>query len=535
MADPHEEAQKLGLRVLSGPQGPAPDTSKAQAEAERLGLKLKSTPDLPPPDIGTGGAFMSGVEDPYVGGAQFLSHIGGDPQKADEAVREREAKLTAGGIGEHGLARAAGQVVGTIPAMAAAGPIAAAGFPLVGGAVGGALSAGAMPVTGKDYWQQKGFDTAMGAAFGAAGGIPGKVAGGATGEAQRGLLERGVQLTPGQATSSRLGVIRRAEQALMSVPILGSFIRDAQGRSIRSFNIATINKSLEPIGAKLPSGVEAGHEANRIARSVLDDAYHDVLPKMQLSMTDRLAGDLSDIRFRTSSMGKEYSEQYDTIMKNNLGSRFVDTGSISGDQLKSAESEINRLAREYAASGSPKDRELGRFLEEARSALRTAAMEQNPNEAPFLKKVDEAYAMFARIREAGNKATKEGVFTPADLLGAIRSQDKSVKHGRFFEGDALMQDWGEWAQAVLPTKLADSGTIERGAFIASAGEAARLLDRPEILAGAAAVSVPYTQIGQKVTSAVANAGPRRQAMGKYLSSLGGTASVPFTLPYGRSE
>lgn len=491
------------------------------------GFVMKDTPDLPPAELGAGARFMAGVEDPVVGGSQLLTHIGGSEeaaQKADEAVREREAKLQAGGMQSGDLMRAGGRMVGTLPAMAVAGPIGGLSG-VAGAAVGGALSEAVQPVADKDYWSQKGLDTLMGAAFGGVGGMTAKVVGPSVKEAPKALMAGGVQLTPGQIMG---GFGRRTEEALKIVPGLSGFVRSAENRSLESFNISTINSALEPIGVQIPKNIKAGHEAMGAAKTVLTNAYDNLLPQMQLTMDQNLASDIANARFRASSaVTKDRAAQFDKILEDRLQRHFNNTGSIPGDELKKVESELNAVASQYRASSDGDQRALAALIDDVRGSVRDALSRQNPQHAPELEKINHAYAMFARVEEAATRrATSSAVFTPSDLLQAIKSGDKSVRKGSFARGDALMQEWAEFAQKVLPAKMADSGTPERLGYAATAANLGAWLHNPLIPAGMAAGVAPYTKLGQAAVNRIAQPGTVRKTVGKAAPYIG-TAIEPY--------
>jgi hypothetical protein len=113
---------------------------------------------------------------------------------------------------------------------------------------------------------------------------------------------------------------------------------------------------------------------------------------------------------------------------------------------------------------------------------------QNPNEADTLNNINEGWANFVRVRQAGAGATtKEGIFTPAQLANAVRS--KATTQGQYATGHALMQDLASAGKEVLPSTIPDSGTTERllhdlGLLgLAGGGEG---LVKPEMLAPTAA-------------------------------------------------
>jgi hypothetical protein len=84
-----------------------------------------------------------------------------------------------------------------------------------------------------------------------------------------------------------------------------------------------------------------------------------------------------------------------------------------------------------------------------------------------LKKVNTGYAIFTRIQDAATRriATQPGAapgtFTPGDLVAAVKKGDRTVRKGAFARGDALLQQFAEDAESVLPSKVSDSGTVTR--------------------------------------------------------------------------
>ena len=67
----------------------------------------------------------------------------------------------------------------------------------------------------------------------------------------------------------------------------------------------------------------------------------------------------------------------------------------------------------------------------------------------------------AAQRAASALGGEEGVFTPAQLLNAVKAMDPSRNKGAFARGDALLQDLAEPAKTVLSQSVPDSGTAGR--------------------------------------------------------------------------
>lgn len=484
--------------------------------------KLKNNESLPVEPMNALERGAAGAIDPLHGLRQLYNHVVGSPADAaaaDKGIQEREADLQKRGAGEGDLARSVGRMVPAVAAGAIAGPLTGG---IAGAMIGGTAAELANPVASGNYAEEKTKQALMGAAFGGGGGLIMKggaaVVGPTVREAAAELMKNGVQLTPGQIAG---GILRRGEEAAKSIPVLGSFIRGAEGRSIDGFNKAVINQSLDPIGVQLPKNISSGHEAITFAKDKLGDAYDSLLPKMQLTMDAPLASDLSNVRYLASSALPEAQyKQLENIMQQRVQRYFNNTGSIPGNELKAIERDLNSLASSYRSSTDGAQRELAHSLDDIRGSVRDALTRQNPQNAAELQKINDAYAMFTRVESAAaRRAGGQGVFTPSDLLQSIKSADKTVRKGAFARGDALMQDFAEFADTVLPSKLPDSGTTERGIWDAMILHgAAPTVAGGAIFAPKAAAIVgggvlPYTKIGGKSINAAAQPGPGRMAAG----------------------
>ena len=117
--------------------------------------------------------------------------------------------------------------------------------------------------------------------------------------------------------------------------------------------------------------------------------------------------------------------------------------------------------------------------------------------------------------------------------------DKSAGKGAFARGDALMQDFAEVGQRVLPSTVPDSGTTGRVLMAglaggAGAGTLAHFLARPEIAAATAAALGAYTRPSTWLLNHYANAprGGARQSLSE--AGRGAGTAVPFfNLPYAK--
>jgi hypothetical protein len=444
VADPAYGAAQIGARMPSGQGG---------------GLMT----------LGTGLDEQINLDQPHT--LPNAADVDRTVQQREQSYRQREQTAGLGGGPASEWPRLLGNVVGTAPLTAATGTAAPAtmgGRLAVGtalGAAGGLLE----PAAGEkeDYWTQKEKQLAAGAAAGiaasAAGSAAGRVLAPRLGGDAATLASQGVQLTPARMMPG--GAIgrfaQRVEDKLTSFPVLGDFIENMREHTLNSFNRATLNQALEPIGASLPRGTQMGNVAVRQAGDAISQAYNVTLKRLPAVTLDR------DLREAVRQIGQEARQRpavYRDLART-VGNLFVNKmkrGPISGVELNRAASELGRQARELGHSEDFFRRELGRHLRDARSALIDAAERQYPDVAPDLRSASAAWAMLTRVENAaGRRAASNGVFTPMDLLQAVKSDAGGVRRREFARGDALFQNWAQAAQRLLPSGVPTSGTAER--------------------------------------------------------------------------
>lgn len=494
--------------------GPSQEEAMAHFKDQHTNGKIPQQSQM-----GAGEQFMAGVNRGIGGYGQLAAHLAKSPEEAakvDLAVKMRDQQIQQrGGLGLPGFA---GEMVAQAPALAAGTATGGAlDAPIVGGAIGGALTGLTSPTTGEgNYWTQKQDQVLMDTAFGTGATAGLRMLGGFLGpkqlpEAQKWLVEHGVQLTPGQLIGDRgAGIARRVEEAAKSWPILGRFIAGAEGRGIDGFNRAVGNQALEPIGEKLAPGTQAGPEMIAEIQKKFDGAYDNLLPQMRMRLDHDLGQDIAQIRHDAGDLPEAMQKQFNAILERRL-IPLLARGPIGGEEIKIIDRAMRDFARDYQRSGSikadPDTRMMGDLFGRMRTAIRDALGRQNaPELGQRLQNIDKGYAMLSRIEGAATRrATSDSRFTPADLLSSIKSQDKTARHRAFATGDALMQVYAQYGQKVLPGKLPDSGTPERYLYDTMMREGtlpAILNIGTSLTAGA-----PYTRPGMAVTNALFRPAP----------------------------
>jgi hypothetical protein len=135
--------------------------------------------------------------------------------------------------------------------------------------------------------------------------------------------------------------------------------------------------------------------------------------------------------------------------------------------------------------------------------MRQSVTRQNPTVAKELSNINSSYAMLTRIENAANRNVESGgVFTPRDLLAAVKKGDTSARDRTFARGDALFQKWAEAANKVLPKKLQEGSNTGLG-LTAGAGKVLPTVTGPVasgLKSGSAYVSPLYGSAANQIFS-----------------------------------
>jgi hypothetical protein len=315
------------------------------------------------------------------------------------------------------------------------------------------------------------------------------------------LLDEGVSLTPGQVLG---GAAKATEEKLSSVPVLGDFIKNAQGRGIEDFNRAAYNRALEPIGETAGKNFPVGREGMALVKDKLGAAYDALLPKLSLKADDQLGQDIKSIKQMVQSgLPPAQVARFDQILRENVVRRMTPQGNMSGDTFKIVESDLSRLAKGYKGDSVFDNRQLGDALAQLQVSLRDNLARNNPAQADALAKINEGYANFTRLRRAASSTGSDmGVFTPAQLAAAVKAGDSSVGKGNTAIGEALMQDLSDAGKKVISNKYPDSGTVGRGLLGYGIGAAAGSFAHPAIPLAIGAGAGAYTRPAQAAISAI---------------------------------
>lgn len=306
------------------------------------------------------------------------------------------------------------------------------------------------------------------------------------------LMSEGITPTPGQLYG---GMAQRAEEALTSVPLVGDIVRSGQRRAIGQLNTAVINRSLKPIGEKLPSSIKSGREAVDQAETILSTKYDVLLPKISAKLDKQLVDDLRGVLDITKNLSDDTEKQLRKIIDNEIISKFQkNNGQIDGKVYKSIESELGEIARGYRHNDSYDIRQLSFALDAARESMRNLLSRSNPAQKAELAKINKGWANLKRVKLAASSDRAGEMFSPAQLQAAVRRADSTKDKGAFATRKALMQDLSDPAFRVLGSKVPDSGTpLRTMAAMGAAGGAAYISPYALLAAPLLAGYLPVTQ------------------------------------------
>lgn len=361
---------------------------------------------------------------------------------ASEATDQRAAAI-ASSPNRPGMAgEITGNVISTIPvALATKNPFAQ------GALAGAALTDSRNPVG-------VGIDMAAGAALNYFGGKAVDAVSDAIAPvidpAVRRLKDAGVSLTPGMV---RGGKAMAREDKMMSRPIVGGAIAAGRQKTQATFNTAAVDEALAPLGIKVPSAVRPGHDAIDYAKGEIGRAYDVIIPKLSVQLDgQQFAQSIIPVARNLKSAEQKQLRQ---IVSNELGA-----GRLQGQALKRAQGEIRRLAGKFSRSQNANEQMLGEALSAVDDELTGAMIAQNPQFAPQLQKVNEAYRGYRIVADAAGRAD-DGLFNTGQLKQSVRRGDFSKSKDQTARGKAFMQDFSNDARAVIPSRTPDSGTAGR--------------------------------------------------------------------------
>jgi len=465
-----------GLQLIAGTQQEAPESAISQV----LRTARESPSQLLEP-------FPRGVAEgmfvePALGLSQLVTRgLGMGETELDRYIRQREQRIAETPGMESGrfagmfLSPAAGPL-SKVPSLVSRAPVVGGSRVLQSAATGGSAALVTPVTTEGDFAEQKAMQAGVGAAVGPVMDIaisPLARMGAPESPEALALQRAGVdvtRLTPGQQLG---GVVKRAEESLKSVPIIGEAVRQAEIRGFEEFNRGLINSVVQRANPKatLPKAVTtsgaidfAGKEVSRAYTREL--AKIDIVP--DVNMFVRLNGVIP--RY-SQTLSDDKAALLEKLINNRVIKQIqVKPGkTLSGKTIKRIDSELGELERKYKKSIDAEQRTIGEALADAKATIRDYIGQQDPTGE--INKLNGIFADFLRLENAAARSQRpDNVFSPEQLQQAVRTMDESRRKMSSARGQARMQQTAQAGREMLGTRVPDSGTPERLALpITAAG------------------------------------------------------------------
>jgi hypothetical protein len=525
----HAESQGTLKTANNGPShAPLFDDILQNETQGRTSPSIRRPTEEPAPEPGflssKVGRFAQGVAEPVMGAAQMAAHLlpFETPAKAVDRWNKardetyQESRLAAGlKPGDLDYWAGAGNLAATAAPLARAARVVTQAPSFIGavmrGAGMGGLGAALEPVkdTSQGYWGRKGENVALGTLLGGALGpvseTAARVALPVIDEKARWLADRGVRTTMGQTIG---GWAKRAENVAESLPFVGETIRERRMQSIADAMKGQGEEVMGHVGQTIPANVEVGNPQIAHMQEALGKEFNDTYRSATLTRDRQFLRERKNIfealdreltapeADRVEKLAKSlFSEHF------NKASRIRGANTpINGDELQHVITGMKERERSLVNSSIDADRTAGKFLGRFRELIEDTAGRQNPGFKDRLEKVSEAWWKFARMQAAAGQSTAighGGVYTPTGLGSATARLDPTLRNASTAAGKSPLQDWAEHGKSVLPAKVADSGSPERGFWMGLASGALPFHLLPAAIAGVGIPSL-YSETGQNL-------------------------------------
>lgn len=365
---------------------------------------------------------------------------------SNEMRKGYEQQRASSGAEGFDLAELAGSIVSPVNRIipSAAGTTATTTALKAAGA--GALGSVFNPVaqegmTNEDILREKGKQAALGAAFGTvvSTAFPAFKAG------ARELLDKGLEMKPGQAFGGPMGTLMRQAESFVDT-MKGVLGKEATNEKInKAFTAATVDEVLGNIGQKLPKVYADGQEAVNAGTNIIKKAYPEAFDKLgTVQATDDF---MSAVRKLTSEAETVLSDTDFNTFKKELQKRVIDKFTpAQGVAAGVAGQEPGVLKVVYNTDGQ-KLHDIKKYLQAKIKNLSGGTdsemydafkgLSDNFNDFIYsvdksgsIKAVDKAYGEMFRVAGAAKAAaSNNGNFSPLQLVNEAASQTGTLQGG----------------------------------------------------------------------------------------------------------
>lgn len=317
------------------------------------------------------------------------------------------------------------------------------------------------------------------------------------------LRQDGVHPTIGQTMGGRWNAL---EEKLQSAPVVGDMIAVRRAGALEQFNNAAVNRAGAPIGQRVQgAGSQAVREMGDLASQAQEAAKNSI---GAFRLDAQGAADIARIKTMIPSIADKRARNAASEALSTVQDQMSNRGVILPDGYKTLDSHLTNVAGRFRGSTDAYQKQAGDAIGALQQALRDTALRQNPAAANAMQDANSSWANLVRIEGASKAAANNGgVFTPGQLMVAVRQADKSVRDRATARGTALMQDLASAGQTVIGNKVPNSFTTDRALIGAGALGGSSLLS-PATTAGLLGGGLLYTKPAQSLLTGAIAARPQ---------------------------
>jgi len=314
-------------------------------------------------------------------------------------------------------------------------------------------------------------------------------------ESAKKLVDKGVNLTVGDAVG---GGLKTIENAMTSVPLVGNaeVLEPLRKVGFKKENLSKADQSI--------LNGRDGRLTQDFVGKIISNEFDKIVPNLKVPNKSVFEKSINEI---IKANAKKLTPQGVKSLKNDVDAFFYtlsdNAGDLSGNNYKQAISDLAKEGFRFKTSPDPLIKRKSDVMDEIVKSMKTIITEKNPTLATKLKSVDESFSRFIPIRETFKRITNTEV-TPNDLITSIRQADKAKT--KFRAGKANLQETASLGKEVLGQRLGDSGTATRNVIsnLALSGGGGALggsaIGIDPLTAGvvAGATSSAYTPLGTNI-------------------------------------
>lgn len=280
-------------------------------------------------------------------------------------------------------------------------------------------------------------------------------------ETAKKLQKKGIPLTPGQSLrdSGTIGssLISALEDLTTSYPGAGAPIQAKRLETLLQTNRVILDEAVKPLKIKIPKNLSM-KESYEYVDDVISKEYENVISRLSIKGTNNLQQKIFN-NIENSILDDLEQARVLRILDKKMLNKIKDD-QISGRDLKNIQTELRRLGDSFSKKGGAEG-EIGQVIKETKKILEDEIDLQNID-SQALKNVNKTYANLIPINDAMQQAIiQEGVFTPAQLIRAIKKTDPTKRKAALLKGDKPLLETATQAQQVLGSQFPDSGTASR--------------------------------------------------------------------------